>query len=365
WVGLILAALFSAHMVMFLYAFFTLAVALGFMLRRWGWRATLVATGQAALVVLVLCAPYAVLMVRLEKHFNTGALASWVPDREYVSLVRYFWDRKFHWGKQWEGLTPEIGRAVSLGLLVLGGVRLASRGGVRSRGSTWAFLLGCAAIYAVLQLPLSAPFYRAVPFAHLLQFPWRLVAYLTALLVLVLCLLVEDTAGQGGWRRRLSWGVVGLTIFTGLWFGWRATHPRYPVADRAGIESELAALDRPWSGGEYIPRSVVEGGVPPPAAFLAHEGCERLDAEPREALHGALHFDRITLSVASSRGCAVRFNQFVTPFIAADADASARFVTTQAGTLEVQLPAGEHRVVLRRRGFFELLSRQLVYAQSP
>ena len=359
WVGLVLAGLFYAHTVMFLYAFFTLAVALVLMRSRWGWRPTLVATGQAALVVLVLCAPYAVLMVRLEKHFNPGALASWTPDREYVRLARYFWDRKFHWGKQWEGITPELGRAVSIGLLVLGGVRLASRRGPRSQGPAWTFLLVSAALYAVLQLPVSALFYRAVPFASLLQFPWRLVAFLTPLLVLVLCLLVEDTAEQGGWKQRLSWAVVGLTVFTGLWLGWRATHPRYSVADRAGIEAELAALDRPWSGNEYLPRSAVEGGVPPPAAFLAQDGCERLDAEPREALSGALHFDRITLWVASSQGCAVRFNQFVTPFVAAEADTSARLITTPAGTLEVQLPAGEHQVVLRRRGLFELLARHL------
>ncbi|MBZ4420669.1 hypothetical protein [Myxococcus sp. RHSTA-1-4] len=358
-VGLALAAMFYAHMVMFLYAFFTLAVALGFMRARWGWRSTLAATGQAALVVLVLCAPYALLMVRLEKHFNPGALGAWTPDREYVPLARYLWDRKFHWGKQWEGITPEIGRALSIGLLVLGGVRLASRGDTRSRGPAWGLLLGSAAIYAVLQLPVSAPFYRAVPFARLLQFPWRLVAFLTPLLVLVLCMLVEDTAARDGWKRRLSWAVVGLTVFTGLWFGWRATHPRYPVASRSEIESELAALDRPWSGNEYLPRAAVEAGVPPPAAFLSHEGCEKVEAEPREALLGALHFGRITLSVSAPRGCTVRFNQFQTPFLAAEADTPARFVTTEAGTLEVQLPAGEHRVILRRRGLFELLSRHL------
>lgn len=358
-VGLILAALFYAHMVMFLYAFLTLVVALGLMRARWGWRSTLVATGQAALAVVLLCAPYALLMVRLEKHFNPEALATWTPDREYLSLVRYLWDKKFHWGRQWDTISPEVGRALSIGLLVLGGVRLASRTGEKRRGAAWGFLLGSAALYAVLQLPVSAPFYRAVPFARLLQFPWRLVAFLTPLLVLALCLLVEDSLARGGWRRRLAQAVVGLTVFTGLWLGWKATHPGYLVVSRTSIENELAALDRPWSGNEYLPRSAVAAGPPPPGAFLAQEGCDSVDAEPREALRGAFHFERITLAVSSARGCVVRFNQFQTPFLAAEADTPVRFVTTEAGTLEVQLPAGAHHVALRRRGFFELLSRHL------
>ncbi|MFP2923865.1 hypothetical protein ACLESO_01360 [Pyxidicoccus sp. 3LG] len=355
WVGLVLTGLFYAHSVMFLYAFFTVAVALGFMLARWGWRPTLVATGQAALLVLVLCAPYAVLMVRLQKDFNTGALGTWTPDKEYVPLARYLWDKRFHWGKQWQGITPELGRALVAGLAVLGLARLASRG--RPRSAVPALLLLPAAIYAVLQLPLSAPFYRVVPFAPLLQFPWRLVGFLTPLLVLVFCLLVRDSASRGGWERWLARGMVGLTVSTALWLGWRATHPRHEVASRAEIEQDLAALDRPWSGNEYFPRGVVEAGIPPPAPFLTHEGCARLEAEPERALREPVHFDRLTLSVSSPGGCVVRFNQFVTPFLATGSGSAARFVTTPAGTLEVQLPPGEHSVVLRRRGFFELLAR--------
>ncbi|WP_257462197.1 glycosyltransferase family protein [Archangium lipolyticum] len=359
-VGLVLAALFYAHTVMFLYAFLTLAVALGLMLAKQGWRPTLIATGQAALVVLVLCAPYALLILRLEKFFNTDALGIYTPEKEFAPLSRYLWDNEFHWGRQWKGITPEIGRALLAGLAVLGGVALASRDGLRSRGTGLTFLLLSAAIYAVLQVPLSLPFYQVVPFARLLQFPWRLVGYLTPLLVLVLCVLVEDAFQRGGWKRKLALGVVGLAIFTDVRLGWKATHPRYESTPRMELEGHLAMLDRPWSALEYFPRSMVATGMPPPAAFLSHENCDGLKVKPVRAFHEPVHFGRISLSVSSPGGCTVHFNQFTTPFLAVEASGPARFVTTRAGTLDIQLPAGEHQVELRRRGFLELLAREFL-----
>ncbi|QRN96819.1 hypothetical protein JRI60_48910 [Archangium violaceum] len=360
WVGLVLAALFYAHTVMFLYAFLTLAVALGLMVARQGWRPTLIATGQAALVVLVLCAPYALLMVRLEKHFNTGALNIFSPEREFVSLARYFWDGEFRWGRQWKGITPELGPALLTGLAVLGGVALASRDGLRSRVTGLTFLSLTAAVYAVLQVPLSVPFYRVVPFAKLLQFPWRLVGFLTVVLVLVLCVLVEDAVRRGGWRRTLALGVAGLAVLAGARLGWRATHPRYESTPRTDIESHLAALDRPWSANEYLPRSVLTTGLAPRAPFLSQEHCDRLKVEPVRAFHEPIHFTRLTLTVSSTGGCTVHFNQFTTPFLAVEASGPARFVSSWAGTLDIQLPAGEHRVELRRRGFLELLAREFL-----
>jgi hypothetical protein len=359
-VGLALTSLFYAHTVMFLYAFLTVALALGFMLAKRGWRATLLATGQAALVVLVLCAPYAVLMLRLQEYFNTDALGVFSPEREFVPLTRYFWDNEFRWGRRWQGVTPELGRALLAGLVVLGGGALASRDGNRSRGTVLAFLSLTATVYAVLQLPLSGPFYRMVPMAYLLQFPWRLVGFLTPLLVFVLCVLVEDSLQRGGWKRRLALGVAGVAVLTGVRLGWKATHPLYGSTPRTEIERQLAGLDRPWSGNEYLPRTVLAAGLPPPAPFLFHENCAQLKVEPVQASHEPIHFGRITLSVSSPEGCTVHFNQFLTPFLAAEANGPVRFLLTRAGTLDIQLPAGEHRVELRRRGFLELLARELL-----
>jgi hypothetical protein len=364
--GLVLALLFYAHTVMFLYALPTFALALGFMLARHGWRPTLVAAGQAALAVLVPCAPYAVLMVRLGRYFNTGALGIFSPEREYVPLGRYLWDSEFHWGLQWKGVTPELGPALLVGLAVLATLALLSRDGPpRGRGPVLAFPCAAAAFYALLQVPLSAPFYRAVPFASLLQFPWRLVGFLTSLLVLVWAVLVEDALRREGWRRGLALAVVGLSASAALVLGWKATHPRYDTEPRAFIESHLARLDRPWSANEYLPLSVLSAGViAPPMPFLSSRGCERMTAEPALALEGPLHFERITLTVSSQQGCAVHFNQYLTPFLALEASGPVRFGPTSVGTLGIELPPGEHHVTLRRRGFLELLLREFHLADT-
>lgn len=364
--GLVLALLFYAHTVMFLYALPTFALALGFLLARHGWRPTLLAAGQAALVVLVPCAPYAVLMVRLGGDFNTGALGIFSPEHEYVPLVRYLWDTGFPWGRRWQGVTPELGPALLVGLAVLAGLALASRDErLRERCRVLAFPGLAAAFYALLQVPLSAPFYRAVPFASLLQFPWRLVGLLTSLLVLVWAVLVDDTLRREGWRRGLALGLVGLSVGAGLGLGWKATHPRYESWPRAFIASHLAGLDRPWSANEYLPRSVLSAGViAPTMPFLSAEGCERMTAEPARALHEPVHFTRLTLTVSAPEGCTVHFNQYLTPFLAAEASGPVRFGPSSLGTLDIHLPPGEHRVTLRRRGLLELLLREFHLADS-
>jgi hypothetical protein len=365
WVaGLLFSLLFYAHTVMFLFALPTFALALAFVRARQGWRPALVAAGQAALPVLVLCAPYAVLMVRLGKHFNTGALAMFSPEKEFVPLGRYFWDSRFHWGMQWRGVTPELGPALLAGILVLAAVALVSRERLLRGRSALGFLSLTAALYALLQVPLAAPFYRAVPFASLLQFPWRLVGFLTSLAVLVWCVLVDDALRRSGRRRGLALAMMGLAAGAGLVLGWKATHPRYEATSRAALEAHIARLDDPWSGNEYLPQAVIRAGIAPAMPFLSHEGCERLTAEPALALEGPLHFERLTLSISSPQGCAVHFNQYTTPFLAAEAAGPVRFLTTPVGTLDIQLPPGEHRVELRRRGFLELFRREFLPADT-
>ena len=355
--GFIFVLLFYAHTVMFLYALPTFLIALGFMLARRGWRSALITAVQAALPVLVLCAPYAALLLRLEKDFNMAALGIFTPEREFLPLGRYLWDTEFHWGLQWERTTPALGPALLVSLGLLTAVALASRG---ARPGGWnaalGFLVLCALPYALLQASFTAPFYRGVPLANLIQFPWRLVGFLITLLVLMWSMLVQEPLRRGGWRRGLALAAVGLPTCAGLGFCWTATHPRYEVASRAFIEQHLAQLDRPWSTYEYLPRSVIRVGLAPPMPFLFQQGCARMTTEPAQ-LQQPVHFKHITLVVSSDQGCDVYFNQFQTPFLAAESSGPARFFTTQVGTLGIHVPPGEQRIELRRRGFLELLAR--------
>jgi hypothetical protein len=364
-VGLVMTLLFYAHTVMFLYALLAVAVGLGLLLARQGLRPTLRATAQAGLPVLALCGPYAFLLVRVGRYFQSDVLGIWTPDREYVAPSRYLWDSEFRWGQQWQGLTPELGFAVVGGLALLALVALATRERPLAPRAGLLFLALAWLTYAVLQLPLSAPFYRAVPFASLLQFPWRLVAFLTPLAVLMLCVLSDTFLQRGGWRRALALGVVGLAVGAGLRLGWLATHPRYEFWSRARIEEDLARLDHPWSTLEFLPKAMGRRQPPPPTPFLASSGgCGRVTAQPAEALSAPIHFQRITLSVSAVEPCVVYFNQFDTPLVAVEASGPVNPVPVPDGTITLLLPPGEHQLVLRRRGFLELLMRELQLLRS-
>jgi hypothetical protein len=365
-VGLAMALLFYAHTVMFLYALLTVAVAVGLLLARQGLRPALRATAQAGLVVLALCGPYAFVLVRVGRYFQSDVLGIWTPDREYVALPRYLWDTDFQWGQQWQGLTPELGFAVAGGLILLALVALATRERPQGRGGGVALLALAFLVYAVLQTPISAPFYRAVPFASLLQFPWRLVAFLTPLAVLMLCALADTSLQRGGWRRALALGVLGLAIGAGLRLGWLATHPRYEFWSRARIEEDLARLDHPWSTLEFLPRAMGRRPPPPPSPFLASSGgCLQVTAAPAEALRAPIHLRRISLAVTAAEPCVVYFNQFDTPLTAVETSGPATPVPVPDGTRALLLPPGEHRVVFRRRSFLELLVRELGLLRRP
>jgi hypothetical protein len=358
--GLVLVLMFYAHTVMFLYAFVTVALAALFTLARQGPRAMLRGMAEAGGLVLVLCAPYALLLVRLGKHFYTEVLGIYLPEREYRPPLLYLWDTDFRWGQQWQELSPEVGPVVLAGLVVLLPVALAARGSLAGRGMALGFFGLAALPYALLQLPLATPFYQSVPFASLLQFPWRLLAFLTPLAVLALSLVVEALLARGGWRRDLALSTGVLALSGGVQLGWKAMQPQYEHMARPAIEAHLAALDRPWSSLEFLPHALPVHGVPPRSAFLRFsEGCQRAEAEPPAALQGPFHFERITLRVSSTAGCAVAFNQFDTPFLALETGEGATRLPMRDATLAVQLPAGEQSLTLRRRGFWELLWSEL------
>ena len=361
-VGLFATLLFYAHTVMFLFALPTVVIVLGFVLRRWRWRPALVAACLSALPVLVLCAPYAVLLIRLQKSFNTGVFGMFTPDREFRNLSLYVWDTDFQWGQQWESVTPELGPALLVSLLALALVARTSRGGrPRDWGSTLVLLALPAVLYALLQARFTAAFYRSVQLAALLQFPWRLVSFILLLLVLAWSMLAQDAWGRGGWRRRVALAAMVLPAVAGLRLGWTAFHPHYKLYSREDIEQHLAALDGPWSAGEYLPYPMVSR-LAPPMPFVDQRDCARMTAEPALALERPLHFKRITLSVSSPGGCTVYSNQFQTPFLAVESSGPVQTFSTRAGTLGIRVPPGDQRVELRRRGVFELLARQFTSA---
>jgi hypothetical protein len=212
-------------------------------------------------------------------------------------------------------------------------------------------LAGC----VLLQLPLSAPFYERVPFAALIQFPWRLLSFATPALIVLLAELAAGLLRTGGAWRFPAWAGVAAVMGWQLVFAVNASRIRYEWIAPDKLEWTTHALDAPWSGGEYLPRGMSHASVPPPMPFLSLDGgCHLVRSTPERDLSRAFHFTRITLDIESSGNCRVHFSQFAGPFIAVEG-VEPGTVGTWMGTVNVTLGPGPHRLVFRRRGVWEAL----------
>jgi hypothetical protein len=366
--GAVLALIFFAHSVVFVFSFAIVLVAfLGAFVFSKDPRRPLVHAGQAALVVLVATGPF-VLGFRLFgkdvdlDRFRAGMFSVF---RNFVPLGEYLYDRGGGWALGAGGFSVEIGRGFNT-LAVLGAVAVAA-GLVRRRLPAarlretlpaWFLVLGSALCTLFLQTPLAAPLYRLAPPLQYIQFPWRLLVFSTPASIFVLCLstdLLLAGASRPSIRRGLR-GVLALAVLFQIWCGIapRRTGRMLSVAE---IEESLTTgrLAAASHSGEFRPR-----GIPPSPArpFLEEVGCAVEDRALIAALPGAA-VPRLRLAVNAEPGGLLEINQFANPFLAVSADRKGRVETTERGTLRVRLPAGRSEVVLRPVGLLEALQNRL------
>lgn len=355
--GAVWALMFYAHIVVWLYATIVLGIAFGAALareRRHGWHAPVLSnllwTGLTAAPAVGI---YALAIRRLGRHFSLDRLRVYLPTESLVLPKRYLSLPVFRWGEQWQGFSVEIGRAALVGILVLLPLALRARGPMawRAVALTGATALVCFA----LQLEPAASFYRLVPLADVIQFPWRLLTFITPAVVALLCELAASVTRARGRRLGVvaAGAVISAVVACQVAFAVRAQRIRYPWFTRGEIESALADLDGPWSGGEFLVKGIA--AVPPRAPFLALEGCTLRSSAPAGDLSRPFHFTRLELEVAAPARCALRFSQFATPFVGVGGVAPGGVRRADDGTLEVVLGPGLHRVSIWRRGVLAAL----------
>ncbi|MGA9522368.1 MAG: hypothetical protein WBV82_12945, partial [Myxococcaceae bacterium] len=346
--GLVLSALFYAHLVIFLYAFPVLLTVFGQPLRG-GLRGVVGRTATAAAVVLVLAGPYALLIQLLQNEFNLSALAMFRPSNEYVDWHRYLYESKFALGETWQGNFVEIGPGLLAAVLLSSGYVAVARRGRMPRA--WIAFAALAFFYGVLQFPVSAAFYERVPFAQLLQFPWRLLCFITPLLILMLVISASAVQAQ---RPVVAYALVAIAVAFALVRGIQAQRIDYPWFDGRFIAQHLAALDHPWSAREYLPWQA-QGAVPHRTPPISLEGCGDARVAPADAMTTQHHFGRVTLRTRSERTCVITLGQFKTRFLNVDAPPGAEVRVSDGGLTQVVLPPGEHEVRVDAAGFWELL----------
>lgn len=350
--GVTLVLLYHAHIVVFLYCAL-LFVPLLPLLRREAVRPALQTLLIASAAVALLCVPHALLVLEIGSEFQLGALSMFKPQNEFVPLRRYVWDQDFAWGRTWRGNSVEIGWSLLLALVLVTSAAVVWRVYPRTRQA--AFLWLAFLIFIALQLPLAATFYEAVPHAELLQFPWRLIALVLPLTVLLFTLAAQRLADVKPWVGVL-FALVAVLPFA--WRGAVAQQAKYARFSSSRIKAQLDGLDRPWSAHEYLPSSA-GGTVPPRVPFLTSRGCGIVKAEPPTAATTPTHLGVVTARVQAAVGCELVFGQFKTSLLVVEAPPGSKVKGRKNGTTAVTLPPGRSEVTLRRASFLELLRRRL------
>lgn len=202
--GLFLALVFLAHSVMAYFAVIILAPAglLAVIVRRMHLTASgIVRSLPAVAICILVTAPYALVMLSLGSAYDMRRLLEepLTPTSQFRPLRSYFWDTDWQWGDNWQNYTTQL----DLPLIVLFVISLVLLGVLRHSTSRkrlidGAILLFLFGIGMILQMPWTAGFYETVPGAEFIQFPWRLLGFITPALIAFSMITAETASARVG-----------------------------------------------------------------------------------------------------------------------------------------------------------------------
>jgi hypothetical protein len=306
------------------------------------------------LVLLVGLVPHVIVASRLLPYFNVEALRKppWRVEDNYQPLWRYLYD-PFHW-QVWEQETApvEINRYVCAALVVLWMARVI-RPVKRADQSPFAlFLVTWAAFCLFLQTPWGHFVFALLPQASFLQFPWRLLSFLTIVAVFLLIQSLRDSWAAGHPHRPVAVAALILAVIPSIFdYGFVPWRRHVEIFSRDRIQARLDDLNGPNSFGEYLLKgSGGEESLPEGRPFIAADGCaEGLQASPAFGPTGMV----VTADVSGP--CHISIRQFQTPLLAIDLQNASLESRSPAQTIEVLLNSGPSAVRIHPRGFWEMV----------
>jgi hypothetical protein len=352
--------LFHAHSL--IAYFFLLSLALFLLLRVKQWRSLICSGGKhmlvASAVVMIGILPTVLVSSDLLRFFNVGALTNgmWRVEANYHPLSQLFVD-PFDWLTwQAEKLSVEMNRYVWVALLVVIPLLLATdhwKQAARTPLHLFFALWGTLCLF--LQMPDFVVVFHLLPKAEFLQFPWRLLSFLSIAAIFVLMVWAEAALRVGGRVRAIGVGAAGGALaLTLAHFGsvpWR----RHDVENFSSVKlaAKLANLDGPNSFGEYLlPGMGQERPLPPPKQPIIKADCaDRLKVPESFSATG------LELTANLDAPCRVSIRQFQTPLLAIEVENGEVLSPTPADEIVVELNAGPSSVRIRERSFLELLSQ--------
>jgi hypothetical protein len=228
--------------------------------------------------------PYLVVTLAYSHDYDVSVLTSaqYLPTNNFAPFSAYLYDGDFTWldAKTFGApMNLQIGyHIVVLSLIALGFylVRWRLRLGDRERYPVVLFAGISMALYVLLQLPLSAPVYENVRAMQFIQFPWRLLSYITPLGLLLAALFLNDLRLR---RRAVGTAVIAATLVVAV-----IMSPLPLLRDDHASRLSWSAIDRRFVGsdetrlpndvliyfGEYLPTLKDAAGNPTPWRDAAH-----------------------------------------------------------------------------------------------
>lgn len=316
------------------------------------WRHMAIAGG----IIAIGLGPQVLVASDLLRFFNVEALTDgrWRVEANYQPFSFLFAD-PFDWTTwQAEKVSVEVNRYVWAGLLVLIPA-LALSGQTRIRAPLHLFMAVWGTCCLLLQLPAFVFFFHVLPKAEFLQFPWRLLSFISVAAVFVLMVWVEAALALGDWRKSLGIAVIGGSLgLTLIHFG-LAPGRRHDVENFSSekLANKLARLDGPNSFAEYLlPGMDRERPKPPPHPPILEGDCVDRISAPAEFRANGLEF-----TANLDAPCEVTISQFQTPLLAIEVQNGAVLSPTPNDAIVVELKPGSSWVRVRPRSFWELLRR--------
>ncbi|MGB0562167.1 MAG: hypothetical protein ACPGVO_10235 [Spirulinaceae cyanobacterium] len=206
--------------------------------------------------------------------------------------------------------------------------------------------------FVYLQLPISLWFYLWLPQADSVQFPWRLLSFMTPLLILLLC---ERLDTLSSWEPKMALanvyrGIIIVLLVNQVAFGLRVQGIQYPTYGVAAIQAALepqqlitapqfqfAQPDRPTSPHTTAP------------ALITLDHCQLLKTDPPLSLKQPQYLPPLTLRLAAQPGCTVELHQHPNPFLTITAPADAQLTITPQHTTKIELRSGQQSLQFRPR----------------
>jgi len=205
------------------------------------------------------------LFVTRELSFAEG-IAVYLPQAGFSPLWVHLTGGGYVWGASWHGLSVQLDLTlVTIATIVLGSMLWSRWRPAPSDGPSAPEALGTSGrvgyiaawvavgYFGYLLTPASAPLYVHVPGFSTLQFPWRLLSFVSVLAVTLAAfpLLARLRWGNRDVSLHAAWLLLALTYVSSPWLH----EVRYAWIPRDELEQELPASARLQVGGfEYHPR---------------------------------------------------------------------------------------------------------------